>query len=141
MARLDKSFSIFRPRLHAAVPSLLGLSLSHLSSGPDRILRTPLSKTSCHEISTQLGQSGVLEQLRGQEPLQIQVNPPNGESGSVFPQALDEFHNPSHACVDIVSIHGLTACLSVPVVVNTAAVTVAVKIPKRSTCRFTLGHV
>jgi len=34
---------------------------------------------------------------------QIQVNPaPNGESGSVFPQGLDEFHNPSHACVDIV---------------------------------------
>lgn len=34
MARLDKSFPTFRPRLHAAVPSLLGLSLSPLSPGP-----------------------------------------------------------------------------------------------------------
>jgi protein SERAC1 len=34
--------------------------------------------------------------------------PQTGESGSIFPQGLDEFHNPSHACVDIVFIHGLT---------------------------------
>jgi pimeloyl-ACP methyl ester carboxylesterase len=35
-------------------------------------------------------------------------SPQNGESASVFPQGLAEFHNPSHACVDIVFIHGLT---------------------------------
>jgi hypothetical protein len=34
-----------------------------------------------------------------------------------------------------------TTKVEVSVVVNIAAVAVAVKIPKRSTCRFTLGHV